>query len=197
MICAVCMLSCSVQSNSLRPHGRQPARLLRPWGSPGKNTGVSCHSLLQGVSQPGDWTQVSNVAGRFFTKEPPGLNDIPQIHIHLKPENVALLGNRIYADVNKEIMRWNHTTAVFIGEKRRNFKIRHTDNTEKKTVWRYRQRLEWHSYKARNSKDCQQLLEARSHATNSPPKLSEDINFDLLDLNFWLPEPWDNVFLLF
>ena len=27
----------------------QPARLLCPWDSPGKNTGVSCHSLLQGI----------------------------------------------------------------------------------------------------------------------------------------------------
>ena len=28
-------------------HGLQPTRLLRPWGSPGKNTGVGCHFLLQ------------------------------------------------------------------------------------------------------------------------------------------------------
>ena len=28
-----------------------PARLLCPWGSPGKNTGVGCHSLLQGIFQ--------------------------------------------------------------------------------------------------------------------------------------------------
>ena len=34
-------------SNSVRPHGRQPTRLLRPWDSPGKNTGVGCHFLLQ------------------------------------------------------------------------------------------------------------------------------------------------------
>ena len=30
-----------------RPHGLQPARLLCPWDSPGKNTGVGCHFLLQ------------------------------------------------------------------------------------------------------------------------------------------------------
>ena len=33
-------------SNSLRPHGLQPTRLLRPWGFPGKSTGVGCHCLL-------------------------------------------------------------------------------------------------------------------------------------------------------
>ena len=31
----------------MRPHRRQPIRLLRPWGSPGKNTAVGCHFLLQ------------------------------------------------------------------------------------------------------------------------------------------------------
>ena len=34
-------------SDSVRPHSRQPTRLPRPWDSPGKNTGVGCHLLLQ------------------------------------------------------------------------------------------------------------------------------------------------------
>ena len=38
-----------------------------PWTSPGKNTGVWCHFLLQGSSQAGDGTWVSCTAGRFFT----------------------------------------------------------------------------------------------------------------------------------
>ena len=33
----------------LAPHGLQPARLLCPWNSPSKNTGVGCHFLLQGI----------------------------------------------------------------------------------------------------------------------------------------------------
>ena len=36
-------------SDSVRPHRRQPTRLCRPWDSPGKNTGVACHFLLQSV----------------------------------------------------------------------------------------------------------------------------------------------------
>ena len=47
-LCAV--LSCSVVSDSLQPHGLEPARLLCPWEySPGKNTRVGCHALLQGI----------------------------------------------------------------------------------------------------------------------------------------------------
>ena len=34
-------------SDSARPHRPQPTRLPRPWDSPGKNTGVGCHFLLQ------------------------------------------------------------------------------------------------------------------------------------------------------
>ena len=34
-------------SDSVRPHRWQPTRLPRPWDSPGKNTGVGCHFLLQ------------------------------------------------------------------------------------------------------------------------------------------------------
>ena len=41
-------LSRSVMSDSLQPHGLQPARLFCPWDSPSKNTGVDCHFLLQG-----------------------------------------------------------------------------------------------------------------------------------------------------
>ena len=41
-------VSCSVIL-TLQPHRPQPARLLCPWNSLGKNTGVVSHSLLQGI----------------------------------------------------------------------------------------------------------------------------------------------------
>ena len=47
---------CSDVSDSLQPHGLQSTRLLCPWNFPGKNTGVGCHFLLQGIFS----TQVSN-----------------------------------------------------------------------------------------------------------------------------------------
>ena len=39
--------SCSVMSDSYRPHGLQPTRLPSPWEFPGKSTGVGCHCLLR------------------------------------------------------------------------------------------------------------------------------------------------------
>ena len=44
---ACCCQVASVVSDSVRPHRRQPTRLPRPQDSPGKNTGVGCHFLLQ------------------------------------------------------------------------------------------------------------------------------------------------------
>ena len=41
------MRACSIMSNSVRPQRRQPTRLPCPWDSPGQNTGVGCHFLLQ------------------------------------------------------------------------------------------------------------------------------------------------------
>ena len=58
-------VSHSVVSDSLQPHGLQPTRLLCPWDFPGKNTGVGCHFLLQGIFWPRDRTQVSCTAGGF------------------------------------------------------------------------------------------------------------------------------------
>ena len=62
-----------VLSNSLQFHGLLPTRLLCPWDSTGKNTGVDSHSLLQGVFL----TQLLNPSLNSFQmnslpSEPPG-----------------------------------------------------------------------------------------------------------------------------
>ena len=64
------VLSHPVLSDSLRPHGLLPARLLCPWDSPGKNTAAGCHALLQGIFM----TQGSN----------PGLPHCRWILYHLR-----------------------------------------------------------------------------------------------------------------
>ena len=42
-------------SDSSRPHGLQPTRLICPWDSPGKNTGVDCQFFLQGIFPTQGW----------------------------------------------------------------------------------------------------------------------------------------------
>ena len=46
VVCCCCYIT-SVVSDSVQPHRWQPTRLPSPWDSPGKNTGVGCHFLLQ------------------------------------------------------------------------------------------------------------------------------------------------------
>ena len=63
LVC-ITLLSGSVVSDSVRHHGRQPTRLLRPWDFPGKSTGVCCHCLLRGnqnvVTEPDGRTILGN-----------------------------------------------------------------------------------------------------------------------------------------
>ena len=49
----------SVMSDSLRPHGLWPSRLLCPWDFPGKSTGVGCHCLLRSSLLPNPYSTCS------------------------------------------------------------------------------------------------------------------------------------------
>ena len=78
-ICMCCaMFTCSVMSNSVLPCRLQPARLLCPQDFPGKNTGVGCHFLLQGIFP----TQGSKMVSGFFTSEPLG-NSFACVCLHI------------------------------------------------------------------------------------------------------------------
>ena len=58
----------TVTSNSLRPH-----RLYSPWNSPGQNTGVGSHSLLQGhLLNPGTEPRSPTLQADSLPSEPPG-----------------------------------------------------------------------------------------------------------------------------
>ena len=64
----------SVVSDSVRPHRQQPTRLPRPWDSPGKNTGVGCHFLLQcmKVKRESEVTQSCPTPSDPMDCSPPG-----------------------------------------------------------------------------------------------------------------------------
>ena len=60
------------------PHRRQPTRLPRPWDSPGKNTGVGCHFLLQGLKVKSE----SEVAQSHLTLRDPMDCSLPSSSVH-------------------------------------------------------------------------------------------------------------------
>ena len=76
--CCCCCKVASVVSDSVRPHRRQPPRLPRPWDSPGKNTGVGCHFLLQCMKVKSE----SEVAQSCPTLSDPMDCSLPDSYVH-------------------------------------------------------------------------------------------------------------------
>ena len=65
-------------SDSVRSHRQQPTRLSRPWDSPGKNTGVGCHFLLQCMKVKSE----SEVAQVGLTLSDPMDGSLPGSSVH-------------------------------------------------------------------------------------------------------------------
>ena len=65
-------------SDSVRPHRRRPTRLPGPWDSPGKNTGVGCHFLLQSMKGKSE----SEVAQSCPTLRDPMVWSLPGSSVH-------------------------------------------------------------------------------------------------------------------
>ena len=65
-------------SDSVQPHRQQPTRLLCPWDSPGKNTGVGCHFRLQCMKVESE----SEVAHLCLTLSDPMDCSLPDSSIH-------------------------------------------------------------------------------------------------------------------
>ena len=66
-------------SDSVRPHRQQPTRLPHPWDSPGKNTRVGCHFLLQCIKVKSE----SEVAQSCLTRSDPwtAAHQTPPLHV--------------------------------------------------------------------------------------------------------------------
>ena len=75
--CCCCEVA-SVVSDSVRPHRQQPTRLLCPWDSPGKNTGMGCHFLLQCMKVKSE----SEVAQSWPTLSDPMDCSLPGSSVH-------------------------------------------------------------------------------------------------------------------
>ena len=81
-------LSTSVMSNSVWPHRRQPTGLLCPLDSPGKNTGVGCHCLLQCMKVKSE-SEVTQLC--------PTLSD---------PMDCSLTGSSIHGIFQARVLEW-------------------------------------------------------------------------------------------
>src|SRR5574339_571334 len=75
-------------SDSVQPYRWQPTRLPRPWDSPGKNTGVGCHFLLQCMKVKSE-------------------NEVAQSHPTLNdPMDCSLPGSSVHRILQARILEW-------------------------------------------------------------------------------------------
>ena len=88
----VCV-SCSVPSDSLRPKGLWPTRLLRPRKCPGENTRGAAVPSSRGSSLAQDGTQAHRTGGRLWTEPPEELTTKGRI-IYMKKSSAATKENR-------------------------------------------------------------------------------------------------------
>ena len=82
-------------SDSVRPHRRQPTSLCHPWDSPGKNTGVGCHFLLQCMKVKSESEEGQSC---------PTLRD---------PMDCSLSGSSVHGIFQARVLEWV-ATALFI-----------------------------------------------------------------------------------
>ena len=86
----------SVVSDSVWPHGLQPTRLLHPRDSPGKNTGVGCHFLLQCMKVESE-SEVTQLC--------PTLSD---------PMDCSLPGSSIHWIFQETVLEWGAIAFSFL-----------------------------------------------------------------------------------
>ena len=83
-------------SDSVQPHRRQPARLRHPWDSPGKNTGVGCHFLLQCMKVKGESEVVQSC---------PTLSD---------PMDCSLPGSSVHGIFQARALEWGAVAIAWV-----------------------------------------------------------------------------------
>ena len=94
----------SVVSDSSRPHGLQPTRLLHPWDFPGNSTGVGCHCLL--------WLWVPAAAAKSLQLCPTLCN----------PIDGSPLGSSVPGILQARILEW--VTISFSNARKWNVKVK-------------------------------------------------------------------------
>ena len=105
-------------SDSVQPHRRQPTRLPRPWDSPGKNTGVACHFLLQCMKMKSE----SEVA-----QSCPTLSD---------PMDCSLPGSSVHGICQARVLEWG--AIAFSGTLIHSWKESKMVQPLWKTVWEFK-----------------------------------------------------------
>ena len=106
-------------SDSVRPHRQQPTRLCRPWDSPGKNTGVGCHFLLQCMKVKSE----REVAQSCLSLSDPMDCSLPGSSVHYQAR-VLEWGAIAFSDIIKAVYHKPTANIILKGEKLKAFPLK-------------------------------------------------------------------------
>ena len=110
-------------SDSVRPSRWQPTRLLHPWASPGKSTGVGCHFLLQCMKVKSE----SEV-----TQSCPTLSD---------PMDCTLPGSSIHGIFQARVLEWGAIAFSGLSLRRLQFKLLKLESKENRDFKKKRDKI--------------------------------------------------------
>ena len=101
-------------SDSVQPHRRQPTRLPHPWDSPGENTGVGCHFLLQcrKLKSESKVAQSCSTLNNPMDCSPPG-SSVHGIFRARVLEWVAIAFSSVYIYTHTHIFRFFSTLGCY------------------------------------------------------------------------------------
>ena len=90
-------------SNSVRPFRQKPTRFLHPWDSPGKNTGVGCHFLLQCMKVKSE-------------------NEVSQSCLTLRdPVDCSLPGSSVHGIFQARVLEWGYYVPIIRSSRNNQF----------------------------------------------------------------------------
>ena len=112
-------------SNSVRPQRRQSTRLPHPWDSPGKNTGVGCHFLLQCMKVKSE-SEVAQVVYLKVTQLCPTPSD---------PMDCSLPGSSVHEIFQARVLEWG-AIAFSLSQFKNGFKFPKWKQTTHLCTWR-------------------------------------------------------------
>ena len=108
-------------SDSVQPHRWQPTRLPRPWDSPGTNTGVGCHFLLQcmKVKSESEVAQSCPTLSDPMDCSPPaprsmGFSPLPSLNMWLGPCNSGRCSSKWIIKSNYMPPKYMHIFSFYL-----------------------------------------------------------------------------------
>ena len=122
--------------DSVQPHRWQPTRLPGPWDSPGKNTGVGCHFLLQCMKVKSESEVAQSLCLTLCDLRncsPPGSS----VHGDSPGKNTGVNCHALLQGIFYFCSKWQKTNLNYLYQKNKSISLNNVNNTSNKRNWNH------------------------------------------------------------